>query len=320
MDFPDYDYQTVYFAYQTPVRTLILGDDDESDNTNDNNHCCVVKAVAGGAYSNPNDITIRVAVDPTLTDRLYFKETGEKVRPLPAAYYTLSADEIHIPKGEPNGGITVHFSDAFFADEYALSNTYVLPLRMTHVEGADSILSGRPSVAEPNRFKISDWATAPKDYVLYCVKYINPWDASYMRRGKDEIVGAAGHESLTALVRRHAQYTEQNDIVNVKSTSYRCVKLPLTFKDENGLNTNCEALITFDERNHCTVSSAQPSKYSITGTGKYVAKGDNSGNRARNVIYLDYNITLPNLTCHTLDTLVMRSREVHLETFTPEYR
>ena len=27
-EFPDYDYRTVYFAYQYPVRTLVLGEDE----------------------------------------------------------------------------------------------------------------------------------------------------------------------------------------------------------------------------------------------------------------------------------------------------
>ena len=27
-DFPDFDYQTGYFAYQTPIRTLVLGNDE----------------------------------------------------------------------------------------------------------------------------------------------------------------------------------------------------------------------------------------------------------------------------------------------------
>ena len=27
VEFPDYKYSAVYFAYQTPVRTIVLGDD-----------------------------------------------------------------------------------------------------------------------------------------------------------------------------------------------------------------------------------------------------------------------------------------------------
>ena len=39
-DFPDFDYQTGYFAYQTPIRTLVLGNDERADNSIDNAHKC----------------------------------------------------------------------------------------------------------------------------------------------------------------------------------------------------------------------------------------------------------------------------------------
>ena len=37
----------------------------------------------------------------------------------------------------------------------------------------------------PIRTRSTDWATAPKDYVLYLVKYICPWSGKYLRRGVD---------------------------------------------------------------------------------------------------------------------------------------
>ena len=36
MEHPDFDYQSVYFSYQYPVRTIVLGDDEFVDNTLDN--------------------------------------------------------------------------------------------------------------------------------------------------------------------------------------------------------------------------------------------------------------------------------------------
>ena len=38
--FPDYDYSTVYFAYQFPVRTLTLGNDEEYNTDLDTEHKC----------------------------------------------------------------------------------------------------------------------------------------------------------------------------------------------------------------------------------------------------------------------------------------
>ena len=39
----------------------------------------------------------------------------------------------------------------------------------------------------PSRTNTEDWDVLPKDYVLYCVKYMNPWQAKYVRRGVDNI-------------------------------------------------------------------------------------------------------------------------------------
>ena len=49
--FPDYEGGTsVYFAYQYPVRTIVLGNDEIVDNTLDNQHKCAIYATMGGAY------------------------------------------------------------------------------------------------------------------------------------------------------------------------------------------------------------------------------------------------------------------------------
>ena len=42
--FPDYGKTTVYFSYQYPVRTIVLGNDETFDNTVDNQHKCIIKA------------------------------------------------------------------------------------------------------------------------------------------------------------------------------------------------------------------------------------------------------------------------------------
>ena len=173
--FPDYDYSPVYFAYQFPVRTLTLGNDEEYNNDLDNEHKCKIKAVLGGVYENGANRIIDIEVDNSLCDDLYFS-TGEKVEPMPAGYYQLAADQIVIPKGEISGGVEVQFTDAFFADPKSLLTNYVIPLRMTDVQNADSILQGQPNVDNPDPRITSDWVEQPKNFVLYAVKYVNPWD------------------------------------------------------------------------------------------------------------------------------------------------
>ena len=60
-DFPDYEGgTTVYFAYQSPVRTIVLGD-DEYDTTLDKQHKCLIKATFGGSYNGSNG-SVQVAV------------------------------------------------------------------------------------------------------------------------------------------------------------------------------------------------------------------------------------------------------------------
>ncbi|MBO6253149.1 MAG: adhesin, partial [Bacteroidaceae bacterium] len=50
-EFPDYEGgTTAYFAYQYPVRSLVLGN-DIYDNSLDNAHKCRIWATMGGAYS-----------------------------------------------------------------------------------------------------------------------------------------------------------------------------------------------------------------------------------------------------------------------------
>lgn len=55
--------------------------------------------------------------------------------------------------------------------------------------GADRILTGTPLIEndKPARTNSDYWSVLPMDYVLYCVKYMNPWHASYLRRGVDKI-------------------------------------------------------------------------------------------------------------------------------------
>ena len=73
ISFPDYEGGvSVYFPYQYPVRTIVLGE-DTYDTTLDNLHKCKIFATMGGAY-NGRDIKLEIAVDNTLCDNLYFED------------------------------------------------------------------------------------------------------------------------------------------------------------------------------------------------------------------------------------------------------
>ena len=126
-EFPDFDYQTVYFASQYGLRTIELGEDEFLDNSLDNQHKVSIKAAWGGGYTNRKNVIIDTQVDESLCENLYFKGSDIPVTPMPSSYYTLAANRINIPKGEVMGGVEVQFNDAFFADKRSLGNYYVIP-------------------------------------------------------------------------------------------------------------------------------------------------------------------------------------------------
>ena len=152
--FPDYNYSTVYFPYQSPVRTLVLGE-DIYDNTLDNQHKFLIMAAMGGVYENTKNISLSLAVDNSLTQKLKFNSaTGADAIAMPSSYYILPKNlTITIPAGQVMGGIEVQLTDAFFADPLAVKNTYIIPLRIVTVTNVDSVLRGRTTraVADPRQ-------------------------------------------------------------------------------------------------------------------------------------------------------------------------
>lgn len=305
-DFPDFDYTTVYFAYQYPVRTLVLGNDEVFDNTLDNQHKCRIMATMGGVYENETDRTVDITVTNSLCDNLYFS-TGEKVEPMPANYYELASNQITIPKGAIMGGVDVQLTDAFFADPKSTETTYVIPLLMSNVQNADSILSGDPNVPDPDRLISSDWTTQPKDFILYAVKYVNPWDGILLRRGVDQITSGG----TTTTVTRHHEFVEDDETVEFTTRSLTVAQWALTLNQQT-----CNILLTFDD-NKCTLSSDTPG-CTVSGTGEFVEKGekDSFNGKDRDVLYLDYTVDLGGTQYATRDTLVMRDRQVKGEWFT----
>jgi hypothetical protein len=315
ISFPDFDYQTVYFANQFPVRTVELGEDLFVDNTIDNQHKVIINATMGGIRDNKKNIVIDFKVDESLCEGLYFPNNN-KIVPMPSAYYRLASNKITIPSGSIMGGVTVELTDAFFADPQSLVNTYVIPLVMNNVQGADSILRGIPSVDNPNRCIDANWTVKPQDFILYAVKYVNPWHGNYLRRGLDQITKSDGTVSTAV---RHPQYIENDEVVKITTNSLNTATLPLTIKDSTGKLVTYNILLTFADDGTCTVSGTSDS-YEITGSGKFVEKGEKKsmGGYDRNALYLDYNVKFKslNLQYATKDTLVVRDRGVAPEYFT----
>jgi hypothetical protein len=318
VEFDDFDYQTVYFAYQFPVRTLTLGE-DIFDTSLDNEYKCRIMATLGGVYSNDKDVTINIQTDNSLTAGLAFSDSGNDIVAMPSNYYTLLSDKIVIAKGQVTGGVDVQLTDAYFADPLSITKNYVIPVKMTNVVNADSILSGKPLISNPNRAIAGNWAVVPKDYIFYAVKYINQWDGNYLRRGKDVIVGNGGNTSLDKTVVRHKTYVESDEVFKINTLSLTAIDFPVVYKDAGGNNINCKLILSFDNAGNCTVSSSDPGSYTATGTGKFVKKGEKNswGSKDRDALYLEYKVNLQDFNVTTNDTLVLRDRGVKIETFTP---
>lgn len=318
--YPDFDYQTVYFANQYPARTVELGEDLYVDNSIDNEHKVIIKATMGGTRNNTKNVVIDFKVDTSLCTGIYFASqatSGSKVIPMPSTYYSLASNQITIPSGSILGGVEVQLTDAFFADPLSLKNTYAIPLLMTSVQNADSILQGKAVVDNPNRCVSSNWSTVPKDYVLYVVKYVNPWHGYYLRRGVDQITNTSTGVKTTSV--RHATYVENNDTIKLTTTGFLTNTMPLVIKDSSGNKVYYYLVLTFASDGTCTVGS-KSSDFVISGTGKYVSKGDKNsiGGIDRDALYLDYsvNFTKLGLTYATKDTLALRDRSVAPEYYT----
>ena len=318
-EFPDYKYTTVYFPYQSPVRTLVLGE-DVFDNTLDNQKKIMIMATMGGVYENEKDVTIDFSVDNSLAQNLKFgTATGDNVIAMPANYYSFPKEmKITIPSGKLTGGVEVQLTDAFFADPRALKNTFVIPLKINSVINADSVLVGKSNVSSPDRRKAADWATAPKDYVLYAVKYINPYHGVYLRRGKDEVKGNGGNTALDTTLVYRKTFVEQDELSNIYTKSLTQDTLSLNTRNRgSSANVPFGLVLTFNTNGDIAVSTPSSASYSVTGTGKFVQKGDMWGNEKRDVMHLNYKVAFGTTTHNFTDTLVIRDRGVKFETFTP---
>ncbi len=290
-EFPDYqEGTTAYFAYQDPVRTLILGN-DIYDNSLDNDHKCRIWATMGGAYHG-RDAVVDFVVDNSLCDNLFFTDEGGNpaapVLPMPSEYYKLLSNQIPY-NGDSRGYVEVQFTDAFFADPLAVENTYVIPLLMTKTKGIDHILTGTPREGlTPARTNTFDWEVLAKDYVLYCVKYMNPWQARYIRRGLDNVVegdltGTVVRKDFSLVNSDPTHYTENpvnanDEVCSIITKDMKTCVFPVSVarisKDKDG-KTNasivCNMTLSFDG-NKCTLSTADEDA-TIEGTGEFIEKG-----------------------------------------------
>nr|WP_298991078.1 DUF5627 domain-containing protein [uncultured Polaribacter sp.] len=312
-EFPDFGSTSVYFPFQTPVRTLIQGKYDLGFNDNDNKGRFEIGVIMTGVYNNSIDRKVHFELAPELIDAAALGVDTVNVELLPASYYTIEQQSpVTIPAGSIDGRIPIQLNDAFFDDPKSFAEFgevhYVIPLKITNFENLDSLLVGVPAdgVSNPIRIKEDDWQILPKDYTLFGIKYMNKYQGIYLRRGEDAVKGFVGLEKVFA----NGNPTESETKVIDSSTVYRAEfvvgdeLLPLSTAGRKVANTtigvrradpdlatnNTLSLkLTFNDNEEIIVTNADPnSTVTVTGSGKFIEDGDEWGGKSRDVIYLDF--------------------------------
>lgn len=320
IEFDDYGMTTVCFPYQTPARSLILGRYDIGFNENDNNHRFEVGVSLSGVIENKEERKVYFEVDESLLNGV------ANVKALPSKYYTVVTENpVVIPEGSTKGRIMIQLTREFFDDPAAIAAlnevNYALPVRITGVENIDSVLVGIPSVGNPNRLKSEDWSALPKDYTLYGIKYINPYDGYFLRRGVDKLQRKENGVYIDAgqTVYR-SDFVEKDELVRITTLDYTTATLSNYIRRPDLPNAGEIMLqLQFDEdTRECIVMDEDNN---AIGTGEYVVDGDAWGGKSQDVIHIKYAYEdLDNGERHEVsDTLVMRDRNVVFEQFTVEF-
>ncbi|MDO7173734.1 DUF5627 domain-containing protein [Mariniflexile sp. AS56] len=312
-EFDDYVFQGAYFPYQTPARTLILGDYELAFNDNDNDHRFEITALMTGVYTNDQERKIYFKVDNSLLNNV------ANVKALPADYYTFeTVSPVSIPVGSTKARILVQLRDAFFQDTLSFgkvnTTNYVIPLVMYKADNLDTLAVGRSFMTNPDRVNPADWDVLPKDYTLFGIKFMNRFHGNYLRRGKDMIT------SPTSVLGReyNADFVERDELTLLETAGMDKVKYQnLIGRGQNSSPGNVIMELFFKNDNTCTISSFKGDTYNVTGTGQFVEDGDSFGGKPKDVIYLNYTYTdAINAETHTVkDTLVIRDRTAIFEEF-----
>ena len=298
--FDDYEGgTTAYFAYQSPVRTIVLGD-DEYDTTLDKAHKLKILATFGGSYNGRN-ATVNVAVDNSLCDNLTFAD-GTPVKAMPKEYYQLSTTAFNF-NGGMQGGTEVQLTDAFFKDPDAVKNTYVIPLVMQNQTGFDRIATGTLKEGKTgSRTNASIWETAPRDYVMYCVKYQNKYSGWWL----------TNHNTSTDNIEKASQ-------VQITTRTLNSSVYTVEFQEGSKI-LKADLLLTFDDKENCTITSLTEG-VKATGSGSWADNGIHSwNNKDRDLMELNAEITFAGGVKKSLnEKLVWWRSGVTLEEFSYTY-
>jgi len=317
-DFPDYDFQTVYFPIQYPARTLALGE-SRSDNSIALEHAFSIGVSVGGMYENTANRMVDIALAPELVQGVTV--AGRPLKMLPTNYYeAMDFKSITIPSGSFNGKLKVKLTDAFFNDPLSTEVNYVIPVKILP-STKDSVLSGIPLPeigADADRRIPTDWMPGfePKDFTLFAVKYINKYHGTYLHRGADQTLSGE-NGTVTATRNYHANYIEQ-DLITLMTTK----SLTTGIINRLGGTNQGDAFkveLTFNDANGTISITSATGDASVSGTGKFVMAdnpaADVWGSRGHMTLTLDYKYKVGAVFHQAKDTLVYRDNNMQYEEF-----
>jgi hypothetical protein len=322
IEFEDFKTTACYFPYQSPARTLILGKYDEGFNDNDNKGQFEIGVTMTGVYENKEDRKVYFELDTALLSNI------ANIKYLPTTHYTIeTVSPVIIPKGDIKGRIMIKLTNAFFNDPKSVSTffsvgvppvcNYAIPLKITKVEGLDSILSGKPSVTNPIRTIATNWSVLPKDYTLFAIKYINKFHGNYLRRGADKVLNSLTNAVIGTTIYRN-KFVEGSEVVKASTFDLNSILVPSIIRRYNAASGgNLSFKFEFAADGSCKVINTANS--TEIGTGILKENGDMWGGKTRDVIYLDYSYidATKNEKHEVKDTMVIRDRAIGFETYVP---
>lgn len=283
----DFDYTSVYFAYQNPVRTVYA-----------NNLEIEVGVVLGGKRMNDKDETVAYRIAPELLTNKSIVGNNNFIM-LPTDYFTLSSpDQFIIPKGEFLGKTKLVLNaDKFLNDPLATSNTYAVPLLIT-TTSLDSIIVGENNATR-------------KDYSIVVIKYVHNLHGVYYHRGQRTKYDK-NTDSLIDVYRYVTEEQEEEFIQNIVWDMFTV--------DNQTLRTNGvgEKTTSSDGKYAMEITVDSDNNVSITNTSQslidnIVDLGGSIYNSSKKAFYLNYEYVDDNHRYVMKDTLYFRNNNLKLE-------
>jgi hypothetical protein len=319
IEFDDFKYQSIYFPYQMPIRTVILGDEAVGDNTIDRERAFTIGLTVGGTYENNKDRQITIAYTPELADNIINAATGDTLELLPESYYDASflasaTDIITIPSGEMSGKTRIQLNDAFFQDPLSTDFHFIIPLRIIDA-GGDTVLSGipGPGATSPDPRNPDDWNITPKDYTMFGIRYINEVHGYYLYRGQRRNLTT---NEVSAYSER---FLTDNPLTFLSTTSL--TENIMSYAAGQATDESFRMLLTFDHSGQTlNVSRLDTTTVDVSGTGVFYTKeqGESesyNGNKHR-TIYLAYTYSNGTDNYAVNDSLVFVDTDVRFEEYT----